>query len=150
MSTLCPEARQLIAELDMQPIPQEGAWFAPGARTERLSCITGMLADTDDGFSAMHRLSIDEGWQFLDGDPAEVTLLHADGTHTIHRLDQNIAQLVIPAGTWMGARTLGRWSHFSCWCTPVFTPDCFELGRYAALIASHPGASAQIAALTRG
>ena len=54
-------AAEVIARLKMQPIPEEGAWFAPGPRTQGLNAITVLLTDQPDGFSAMHRLTIDEG-----------------------------------------------------------------------------------------
>jgi hypothetical protein len=53
-------AEQIIRDLKMQPISGEGAWFAPGPRTQELSSITVLLTDQPDGFSAMHSLTIDE------------------------------------------------------------------------------------------
>ncbi|MCL0138071.1 hypothetical protein M2T37_27715, partial [Klebsiella pneumoniae] len=44
-------------------------------RTQELSSITVLLTDRADGFSAMHKLEVDEGWQWLDGAP--VALLRA-------------------------------------------------------------------------
>ena len=61
-------ADQVIARLKMEPIPEEGAWFVAGPRTQNLNAITVLLTDQPEGFSAMHRLTIDEGWQWL-GEP---------------------------------------------------------------------------------
>ena len=54
-------AEQVIARLKMSPIPEEGAWFVAGPRTQGLNAITVLLTDRPEGFSAMHRLTIDEG-----------------------------------------------------------------------------------------
>ena len=66
---------QIIAELKMKPIPDEGAWFVEGPRTQGLSSILVLLTAADDGFSAMHRLGVDEGWQWLEGAPAALLRL---------------------------------------------------------------------------
>ena len=60
-------------------------------------------------FSALHRLPIDEVWFFQLGDPIELLLLHADGSTSVERLGPDVLagdelQVVVPAGTWMGAR----------------------------------------------
>ncbi|HQY95850.1 MAG TPA: hypothetical protein PLU83_02605, partial [Phycicoccus sp.] len=72
-------AEQIIRDLKMQPISGEGAWFAPGPRTQELSSITVLLTDQPDGFSAMHSLTIDEGWQWLDGAPVALLRLRRGG-----------------------------------------------------------------------
>lgn len=144
-----PTAAELVERLGMQPIAGEGGWWAPGTRTPELSSITALLADTDDGFSALHVLTIHEGWQWLDGDPLELVRLHPDGTADTVTLDRHTHQAVVPAGVWQGARTLGAWTLFGCWCAPAFTDDCFTLGERSALLAAYPGYAAHVTALTR-
>jgi len=142
-------AEDLIATLGMEPIPEEGAWLAQGPRVPGLSTILALVADRPDGFSAMHRLEIDEGWQWIDGDPLTMLRLHPDGTSEETVLDAEHPQLLVPRGVWQGARTLGAWTLFSCWCAPAFEGHHFTLGDRATLTAAYPDRADLIAALTR-
>ena len=80
-------AEQVIARLRMRPIPEEGAWFVAGPRTQGLNAITVLLTDRPDGFSAMHRLTIDEGWQWLAGAPAALLRLRPGGSGVLNYVD---------------------------------------------------------------
>lgn len=142
-------AEQVIARLRMQPIPEEGAWFAPGPRTQGLNAITVLLTDRPDGFSAMHRLTIDEGWQWLGGAPAALLRLRPGGSGVLNYVDAKRHQFLVRKGTWMGASSLGAWTLLSCWCAPAFRPEHFELGQRDALVEQYPDYAAEIAALTR-
>jgi len=142
-------AEQVIARLGMQPIPEEGAWFVAGPRTEALNAITVLLTDRPDGFSAMHRLTIDEGWQWLGGSPAALLRLEPGGSGVLVDIGPADSQLLVSRGTWMGASTLGQWSLLSCWCSPAFRPEHFELGDRALLTAGYPAHAAEISTLTR-
>ena len=59
------------------------------------------------------------------------------------------SQFLVRRGTWMGASTLGEWTLLSCWCSPAFRPEHFELGDRTLLTAGYPSYAAEIAALTR-
>lgn len=145
-------AQEVIADLKMKPIPDEGAWFVEGPRTQALSSILVLLTSENDGFSAMHRLSIDEGWQWLDGAPAALLRLKESprrnhGTLTLMSAARR--QMLVRAGVWQGAATMGEWTLMSCWCSPAFRPQHFELGAREPLSEAFPGYAAEIAALTR-
>lgn len=145
-------AQQVIADLKMKPIPEEGAWYVEGPRTQALSSIQVLLTSESDGFSAMHRLDIDEGWQWLDGAPAALLRLKESprrnhGTLTL--MGEERRQMLVRAGVWQGAATMGEWTLLSCWCSPAFRPQHFTLGDRAALTEAFPGYAAEIAALTR-
>lgn len=142
-------AEQVIERLRMQPVPEEGAWFAPGPRTQGLNAITVLLTDRPDGFSAMHRLTVDEGWQWLAGAPAALLRLRPGGSGVLNYVDGGQHQFLVRAGTWMGASSLGAWSLLSCWCAPAFRPEHFELGDRATLVEQYPSYAAEITALTR-
>lgn len=142
-------ARSLIRRYGMTPIPQEGAYFAPGPRTQTLSSIMVLLTSDADGFSAMHRLAIDEGWQWLDGSPAAMLRLRRGGTGSMTMLSDCHQQQLVRRGDWQGAATLGDWTLISCWCSPAFRPEHFELGVRTELIAAYPGHATEITALTR-
>ena len=124
--------------------------MAPGPRTLNLSSITSLITDAPDGFSAMHVLSIDEGWQWLAGAPLTMLQLHPDGSTSEHTLDAGNRQLVVPAGVWQGASTTGEWTLIACWCAPAFEWEHFTLGVRAELSAAYPSASQRIEELTRG
>ncbi len=142
-------AEQVIARLKMSPIPEEGAWFVAGPRTQELNAITVLLTDRPDGFSAMHRLTVDEGWQWLAGAPAALLRLRPGGSGVLNYVGETTSQFLVRRGTWMGASTLGEWTLLSCWCAPAFRPEHFELGDRTLLSAGYPSYSAEIAALTR-
>ena len=142
-------AEQVIARLRMSPIPEEGAWFVAGPRTQGLNAITVLLSDRPDGFSAMHRLTVDEGWQWLAGAPATLLRLHPDGSGDTTTLGPASPQALVPRGSWMGAATHGAWTLFSCWCAPAFEPEHFELGGRDALLAAYPDHAEVVMSLTR-
>ena len=122
-------AEQVIARLKMQPIPEEGAWFAAGPRTQGLNAITVLLTDRPDGFSAMHRLSIDEGWQWLGGAPAALLRLRPGGSGVLNYVDAATSQFLVRRGTWMGASTLGRVEPAVVLVLPRLPPRALRAGR---------------------
>ncbi len=142
-------ADEVITRLGMQPIPEEGAWFVAGPRTQALNAITVLLTDRPDGFSAMHRLTIDEGWQWLDGAPAALLRLRPGGSGVLNYVGPQATQFLVRSGTWMGASTLGAWTLLSCWCSPAFRPEHFEIGRRDELVRSYPAYATEISLLTR-
>jgi uncharacterized protein len=142
-------AEQVIERLGMEPIPEEGAWFVAGPRTEGLNGITVLLTDRADGFSAMHRLAVDEGWQWLGGAPMTLLRLRPGGDGVLDHLSADDGQVLVRRGTWMGASTLGAWTLLACWCAPAFLPEHFELGRREDLVRDYPRHATEITALTR-
>ncbi len=139
-------ARVVIDELELQPLPREGGYFRSTGRTARLSSILFLLTNTIKGFSAMHCLDVEEGWQWLAGAEAELVTLCGDSavSRTL-----GADPVIVPAGTWQGARTTGRWTLVSCWCTPAFTDDVCTFGERADLLRRYPAAAAAIHTLTR-
>ncbi|WP_106298811.1 cupin domain-containing protein [Knoellia remsis] len=146
-------ADDLIAGLGMRPIPEEGAFFVEGPRTQELSSILVLLTSAADGFSAMHRLEVDEGWTWLDGAPAALLRLResSKGNHrgSLGLLDDKRRNLLVRRGVWQGAATMGEWTLLSCWCTPAFRPKHFTLGERATLTETFPDFANEIATLTR-
>ncbi len=140
-------AAKVIRDLGLQPLPVEGGYWRPEARSESLSSIVYLLTAAPDGFSSLHRLSITEGWQWLAGAPAEVTIIAADGV-SVHELraGQNV---VVPAGAWQGARTLGEWTLAACWCAPAYEDGACEFASRAELIRLFPHAEPIVRDLTR-
>jgi predicted cupin superfamily sugar epimerase len=143
-------ADEMIADLGLQPLAQEGSWWAPGPRTRNLSSITVLLTAAPEGFSAIHRLTVDEGWQWVDGSPAVMLRLGPGGRGRLHAIERRTGQVLVTAGTWQGAATLGAWTLLTCWCSPAFTWEGFTLGARAELQEEYPDWEREIEALTRG
>lgn len=140
---------QIRRRLGMKPIPGEGAWFAPGPRIQELSSITVLLTNEDAGFSAMHKLDVNEGWQWLDGAPVALLRLRPNVRGVLNLLDERNRQILVRRGTWQGAASMGEWSLLSCWCSPAYRDSVFTLGDRAELAAEFPGWQREIEALTR-
>jgi uncharacterized protein len=142
-------AEQVVRRLRMHRIPEEGAWVVEGPRAPGLSAATVLLTNRPDGFSALHRLTVDEGWQWLAGAPAALLRLPQGGSGVLSDVGPQTSQCLVRRGTWMGASTLGDWTLISCWCSPAFHPEHFELGRRDVLVERYPGYATEITALTR-
>lgn len=139
---------QVRRALGLEALPDEGGSWAAGPRDAELSGIRYLLTDASDGFSALHRLTVAEAWQWLAGAPSE--LVRAQGpalTTTV--LDVACSQLVVPANTWQGARTLGAWTLVACWCAPGYTESTFALGERSALTQAYPAQQDLVRAFTR-
>ena len=151
----------IAARLGLVPLPAEGGryrrtWSGPEDASGRPagSAILMLLTDDPDGFSALHRLPIDEVWHFYRGDSMELLLLRPDGGDELRRLgdgDGDLVQTVVTAGTWMGARVApgGTWSLFGTTMAPGFVPADYEGGDADGLARRHPGREALIRALCR-
>ncbi len=162
-----PEAASLIARFHMQPVPEEGGWFAQVQRTGETIDGTALPArysgirhpvstailyvETTTGFSALHRLKTDEVWHFYGGDPVHFLLLTPDGQSREAVLDAANPALVVPHDVWQGSTPSGPhgWSFTGTTMAPGFIPQDFELATRAALIREYPAAARQITALTR-
>lgn len=166
-------ANDLIALLDLEPLPVEGGCFRQtwhsrdivpaGALDPRYgrpkaagTAIYYLLTDEQDSFSALHRLPTDEVFHFYLGDPVEQLLLHPGGRHEIVTLGPDLragqrVQSVVPRGVWQGARLAagGRFALLGTTMAPGFDPLDYEGGIRAPLAAEYPAAAAIIEALTR-
>lgn len=147
-------AREVISALGLQPLAAEGGWWRAGPRTAGLSSIRFLLTAEPDGFSAFHRLTVAEGWQWLAGAPATIVQLGDQpraeaATATRVGLSPRDPQQVIEPGRWFAASTDGRWTLVSCWCAPAFTAETFSLGDRDDLRSRFPGDADLIERLTR-
>ncbi|MEV4333775.1 cupin domain-containing protein [Streptomyces sp. NPDC049597] len=132
-------------------------WAGPPDATGRPagSAIIVLLTADDDGFSAMHRLPVDEVWHFYGGDRLELVLLDPDGSSRVELLaapgSGGRVQAVVPAGTWMGARVAagGAWSLCGTTMSPGFVASDYEGGDVGELVARYPREADRIRALCR-
>lgn len=154
------DADQIIRHLGMRPLPREGGFFvetyrsdetlAPGALPARYgsgrslaTSILYLLRAQDR--SLLHRLASDEIWHFHLGDPAEMLLLAPDGVGRRIVLGPRIdngqqVQVVVPRGTWQGARVLppGRWALMGTTVAPGFDSADFEIADPGRLLECYP------------
>lgn len=129
------DAETVIAALGLRPHP-EGGWYAETWRAEAApgirpagSAIYYLLRAGE--MSRWHRIDATEVWHHYAGAPLElrVAVDDADGSApslvNAHRLGGDIGagerpQVVVPAGAWQAARTLGAWTLVGCTVAPAF------------------------------
>ena len=164
-------ADEVIRLLGLEPLQGEGGFFAetyrsrgtidaaalpPGYGGARALSTAIYYLLTPDTFSAMHRLASDEIFHFYLGDPVEMLQLWPDGSHRVVRIGSDLSagerpQVMVPSGVWQGARLRpgGRLALLGTTVSPGFDYGDYETASRAALLSSHPAATALITSLTR-
>src|SRR5947207_10432471 len=119
-----PTADELIALLDLRPLPLEGGYYRETYRSADVLPAPALPAHygtdksagtaiyyllTPDTFSALHRLPTDEVYHFYLGDAVEMLQLWPDGSGSVVTLGQDVRagqllQTVVPRGVWQGSR----------------------------------------------
>jgi predicted cupin superfamily sugar epimerase len=140
-------ADDVIALLDLRPLPVEGGHFVQGHRSADLSTIYYLLRAGE--FSAVHRLANTEVYAHHAGAPLRMLLLHPDGAATTPVLGPDLAaghrpQLVVPAGVWQASEPTGDWTLVTTVVVPPYTDDVVEFGKAGALAAEYPSHGAAI------
>lgn len=82
--------------------------------------------------SAWHRVDAAEVWHFYSGAPLAITVSPDGHDAQAMRLGPDLAagerpQVVVPAGHWQTATSLGRWTLVGCTVAPGFEFAGFEL-----------------------
>jgi hypothetical protein len=123
----------VIAALDLEPHPEGGHYRQTWADPASTAIYFLLRAEEQ---SAWHRvLGRVEIWHFYAGASLELSINEhrpGGGATRRARLGADIAaaerpQMVVPAGAWQCARTLGTWSLVGCTVAPPFSFDAFEL-----------------------
>jgi predicted cupin superfamily sugar epimerase len=129
------DAGRVIERLGLRPHP-EGGWFVETFRDPRpdarghSTAIYYLLGEGER--SHWHRVDAAELWHFHAGAPLELGL-SPDGVASDQRvlgldLDRGERpQIVVPAGCWQRARSLGAWTLVGCTVAPGFTFAGFEM-----------------------
>ncbi len=129
-----------IKYYDMERIPLENTYLKKVVFSDTIidgrnaqSAMIGLFSKEIGSKSLFHKLSVDEIWTFLEGDPINLYLLNEDGsTETIilsDKLGDNHYRMYhIKPGVWQAAETTGEFSLYSCSLSPAFTSDVFEGG----------------------
>lgn len=131
------EARRIIDRLGLQPHP-EGGWYvetfrdtASDATGRSLSTAILYLLDVGET-SEWHRVrDASEIWHYHAGAPLMLTLSPNGHDAEAIRLGPDVVagerpQIVVPAGCWQTATSLGAWTLVGCTVAPGFTFDAFE------------------------
>lgn len=127
------KAAQIIARLALQPHP-EGGWYRQtwiGPEVAGRASGTAILFLLQAGeVSHWHRVDADEIWLWHAGAPLTLSIGQDRASH--HRLGPDVLaeeapQVVVPAGHWQAARSLGAYTLVSCTVSPGFRFAGFEL-----------------------
>jgi predicted cupin superfamily sugar epimerase len=131
------DAGELISRLHLQPHAEGGWWsqtfLGPIGADGRPTGTAILFLLRAGERSNWHRLDIDEVWHFNDGDPLELRQVSPSGELRLTVLGPcsagtgSVPQVLVPAGSWQTARSLGRWSAAGCSTAPGFTMAGFEL-----------------------
>ena len=130
------DAAAVVRLLDLRPHPEGGHYRetfrdpqTQGGRSAS-SAIYYLLAAGER--SEWHRIDAAETWHHYAGAPLAITIWSDDGDVATHRLGPDLAdaqrpQLVVPAGHWQAATSLGAWTLVGCTVAPAFDFAHFEL-----------------------
>ena len=130
-------AEGIISALGLAPHP-EGGWYrqtwvaeaGPGERPSGTAILFLLMAGER---SHWHRVDATEIWHFHAGSPLALSMAPQDtGPAVAHRLGPDLMagempQLIVPAGYWQAARSLGGWTLVGCTVSPGFRFEGFEL-----------------------
>jgi predicted cupin superfamily sugar epimerase len=130
-------AVDVIRALGLKPHPEGGwyaeTWRAPSEPGERPASSAILYLLQAGELSHWHRVDANEIWQFSAGHALGLRVAAAaDAPVRRHRLGGDITagdepQVIIPAGAWQAATTLGDWTLVGCIVAPAFSFDGFEL-----------------------
>lgn len=124
-------AQEYIQALHMEPLTDEGGWFAPNWRSEddtTVSVIYYLLHR--DEVSRWHQLKSNEVWTWHDGGALEMTLGGTENVPTARqtqRIDQSHPVGVVPTDVWQTTKVVeGDFVLVSCVVAPAFRDeDCY-------------------------
>ncbi len=130
-------AAQIVRLLDLKPHPEGGyyreTWRDPrtDANGRALSTLIYFLLDVGD-VSAWHRVDAAEVWHHYAGAPLVLTMSPNGHDASASYLGPDLAagqrpQIVVPAGHWQTATSLGAWTLVGCTVSPGFEFAGFEL-----------------------
>jgi predicted cupin superfamily sugar epimerase len=154
-------AEEVIALLDLHPLPLEGGWYretyraaltlpataiGPAYTSSRSAATAIYYLLTPQSFSALHRLLTDEVFHFYLGSPVEMLQLDpSSGSGRIVLLGTDLAaaqrpQVVVPGGVWQGSRLCpgGSFALLGTTMSPGFDFADYEPGDPDQLAAAFP------------
>lgn len=132
------DVETIIESLGLIAHPEGGSyvetWRADARAGERASGSSIYYLLRAGERSRWHRVDAAEAWHYYAGDPLELAIAAASGDERPDRfvLGPAIAegqrpQIVVPAGDWQTAATLGDWTLVGCTVSPAFQFEGFVL-----------------------
>lgn len=132
-----PDADAVIAALGLAPHPEGGfyreTWrHRPGGKDARGAGTAIYYLLQAGEVSAWHRVDATEIWHHYAGAPLLLAVSEDGSQVNRQRLGPDLAagerpQLVVPAGAWQSAESLGAWTLAGCTVSPAFEFAGFEL-----------------------
>jgi predicted cupin superfamily sugar epimerase len=129
-------AAEVIRLLELKPHPEGGHYretFRDPAGPEGRGFSTAIyyLLDVDET-SEWHRVDAAEIWHHYAGAPLVITLSPNGHDASAHHLGKDLSagqrpQIVVPAGHWQSATSLGAWTLVGCTVAPGFAFSGFEM-----------------------
>lgn len=125
-------AAQIIAHLGMKPHPEGGHYCESFRDDSGASTAIYYLLEAGE-CSHWHRVhGSAEVWHYYAGGPLALTLSQNGHDAEAHRLGISLAtgeqpQIVVPAGWWQTAESLGHWTLVGCTVAPGFDFANFEM-----------------------
>jgi predicted cupin superfamily sugar epimerase len=163
-------AQEVIAALNLQPLPQEGGFYRetyrssdklPAAvlparyRTDRAAATAIYYLLTPDTVSALHRLATDEVFHFYLGGPVRMVQLPPGGPGRVIVLGSDLAagqqpQVVVPRGVWQGSflEPGGAFALLGTTMAPGFEFADYEAADRNRLLAEYPAFADLVRLLT--
>ena len=130
-------ANEVIGVLALKAHPEGGYYRETfrdprvGADGRSVSSLIYFLLEAGD-VSAWHRVDAAEVWHYYAGAPLVITMSPNGHDAEAARLGPDLAmgqrpQIVVPAGVWQTAVSLGAWTLVGCTVSPAFEFAGFEL-----------------------
>jgi predicted cupin superfamily sugar epimerase len=162
-------ADELIAALDLRPLPREGGYYretyrsadvlpagalSPCYATPKAAATAIYYLLTPDTFSALHRLPTDEVFHHYLGGPVRMLQLFPDGTGRVVTLGTDLSagerpQVVVPRGVWQGSwLAAGPFALLGTTMAPGFDCADYEAGPRDELTRDYPAFADLIRRLT--
>ena len=130
-------AQDIIDKLNLTPHPEGGHYretFRDSAGPDGRSFSTAILFLLKRGeLSRWHRVDATEIWHWHAGAPLALSCAEAEGGAVEELvlgpdvLAGEVPQIVIPAGHWQSARSMGGWTLVGCTVAPGFEFSGFEM-----------------------
>ena len=154
----------LIQHYSMELLEEEHTFFSecyhsPNRNEEGkllASTMYGLYCKEQKSYSDFHKLSHEEIWTFLEGDPFTLYLLYEDGSVDTVTLGSDLAsgqllQYTVPVGVIQAGclNTGGEYALYSCTVVPAFDWQCFSMVEKEKILRQYGGKKEVIDFYTR-
>lgn len=154
---------EIIKKLNLTPLPEEGGFYRETYRSKRMvtsealgeksECTVIYYLITEESFSALHLVDMDEVFHFYAGSPVEMFQINQNGEGSKITIgndifNDEIPQVFVPHGIWQGTKLKdpkeGDWALLGCTVAPGFDIENFHIKGRKELCAEFPHLSAEI------